>query len=199
MGVDVEALGRFRAMRDEFFATDPSSPLTPPQRARFRGLAYYPPNPELAVEAGREASATPRYVDLVTSSGDTERYRGAGVVRFELAGVSAAITLFRSGRGELFVPFRDATSGTETYGAGRYLEARTLGDGRVLLDFNYAYNPFCAYGPEWRCPIPPIENHLAVPIRAGEMRYRDAEPPVTANAVERGIVARFRRPSRARG
>jgi uncharacterized protein (DUF1684 family) len=176
--VDVEALRRFRAMKDEFFATDPSSPLTPPQRARFRGLAYYPPNPELAVEAGLEASVTPSHVDLVTSSGDTDRYRRAGVARFEVAGALAAITLFRSARGELFVPFRDATSGTETYGAGRYLEARVLGDDRAVLDFNYAYNPYCAYSPEWRCPIPPIENHLAVPIRAGERSYPDAESQV---------------------
>ncbi|HEV8565461.1 MAG TPA: DUF1684 domain-containing protein [Actinomycetota bacterium] len=198
-GVDVEALRRFRAMKDEFFATDPSSPLTPPQRAGFRGLAYFPPNPELVVEAEIRAYGSPPNVDLVTSCGDTERYRRAGAVWFEVAGVPAAIMLFRSGRGELFVPFRDSTSGTETYGAGRYLEARSLEDGRAILDFNYAYNPYCAYSPEWRCPIPPIENHLTVPIRAGEMRYRDAEPPATANAVKRGIVAHLRRPLRARG
>jgi uncharacterized protein (DUF1684 family) len=197
--VDVETLRRFRAMKDEFFATDPSSPLSPLQRARFRGLAYYPPNAELVVEAEIRPYVAPSDVDLVTSCGDTERYRRAGVARFEVAGVPAEITLFRSARGELFVPFRDATSGTETYGAGRYLEARALADGRAFLDFNYAYNPDCAYSPEWRCPIPPIENHLTVPIRAGEMRYRDAEPPATANAVKRGIVAHLRRPSRARG
>src|ERR687891_131413 len=95
-GVDVGALPRFRAMKDEFFATDPSSPLTPPQRARFRGLAYFPPNPELAVEAELHGYVTPNEVDLVTSCGDTERYRRAGVARFEVAGVLAAITLFRS-------------------------------------------------------------------------------------------------------
>ena len=137
-GVDVEALRRFRAMKDEFFATDPSSPLTPPQRARFRGLAYFPPNPELAVEAELHGYVTPKEVDLVTSCGDTERYRRAGVARFEVAGVLAAITLFRSRRGELFLPFRDATACTETYGAGRYLEARTLGNDHMLIDFSLA-------------------------------------------------------------
>ncbi|MGH2668552.1 MAG: DUF1684 domain-containing protein [bacterium] len=179
--MDVEALCRFRAMKDEFFATDPSSPLTPRQRGWFVGLAYFPPSAELAVETGLEAYVTPSYADLVTSCGDTEPYRRAGVARFEVARVLAAITLFRSGRGELLVPFRDATSGTETYGAGRYLQARALGDGRAVLDFNYAYKPYCAYSPEWRCPIAPIENHLTVPIRAGEMRYWDVEPPATAN------------------
>lgn len=197
--MDIEALRRFRAMKDDFFAKDPSSPLTPAQRERFRGLAYFPPNPAFVVEVGPIPFVTLHDIDLATSWGDTERYRSAGVVWFEVAGVPAAITLFRSGRGELFVPFRDATSGTETYGAGRYLEARTLGNGRTLLDFNYSYNPYCAYSPEWRCPIPPIENHLTAPIRAGEMRYRDAEPPATTNAVRRGIVAHLRRPSRARG
>jgi uncharacterized protein (DUF1684 family) len=177
-------------MKDEFFATDLNSPLSPPERARFRGLAYFPPNPELAVEAEFHRYDTPDEVDLVTSSGDTERYRRAGVARFEVAGVLTAIMLFRSRRGELFVPFGDATAGTETYGAGRYLEARTLSNDHTLLDFNYAYNPYCAYSPEWRCPIPPIENHLTVPIRAGEMRYRDVEPPTTAStdaAGNRGV------------
>jgi uncharacterized protein (DUF1684 family) len=191
IGVDVEALRRFRAMKDEFFATDPSSPLTPTQRARFRGLAYFPPNSGFAVEGEMRPCVTRDEVDLVTSYGDTARYRRAGVVWFEVDGIPGVITLFRSKRGDLFVPFRDATSGTETYGAGRYLEARSLGYGRALLDFNYAYNPYCAYSPEWRCPIPPIENHLIVPIRAGEMRYRDAEPTRTADG---GRVGNHRGP-----
>jgi uncharacterized protein (DUF1684 family) len=152
--VDVEALRRFRAMKDEFFATDPSSPLTALQRARFGGLAYFPANPPLAVEGQMHSFATPHDVELVTSCGDTERYRRAAVVWFEVDGIPAVLTLFRSERGDLFVPFRDATSGGETYGAGRYLEARSLGDGRALLDFNYAYNPNCAYNAGWRCPIP---------------------------------------------
>jgi hypothetical protein len=173
--VDVQALRRFRAMKDEFFASDPNSPLTPGQRARFHGLAYFPPNAELSIEAGLEAYVAPEDDHLVTSRGDTKRYRRVGVAWFEVAGVPAAITLFRSDRGDLFAPFRDATSGGETYGAGRYLEARSLGDGRTLLDFNYAYNPYCAYNAGWRCPIPPIGNHLAVPIRAGERSYPEAE------------------------
>jgi uncharacterized protein (DUF1684 family) len=172
--VDVETLRRFRAMKDEFFATDPSSPLTSLQRTRFGGLAYFPANPPLAVEAEMRPCVTPQEVELVTSSGDTKCYRRAGIAWFEVDGIPAVLTLFRSERGDLFVPFRDATSGNETYGAGRYVEARNLGDGRALLDFNYAYNPHCAYNAGWRCPTPPIENHLAVPIRAGERSYPDS-------------------------
>src|SRR5205823_4054425 len=76
---------------------------------------------------------------------------------------------------ELFVPFRDATSGQETYGAGRYLEIHAHGD-NVVIDFNYAYNPNCAYDPAWSCPLPPIENWLKVPIRAGEKAFHRSGP-----------------------
>lgn len=158
------------------FAGDVDSPLTPVQRARFRGLTYYPPTPALEAVTELRAYRERSEVELMTSAGDTERYRRAGVVWFDVAGISTVMTLLRSDDGELFAPFRDATSGTETYGAGRYLEARRLGDGGVLLDFNYAYNPYCAYNAGWRCPIPPTENHLMVPIRAGERTYADAEP-----------------------
>jgi len=72
---------------------------------------------------------------------------------------------------ELFIPFRDATSGKDTYGAGRYVEAEPLGKGRYLLDFNRAYNPYCAYNDDWRCPLPPAENWLTVAIRAGEKSF----------------------------
>jgi uncharacterized protein (DUF1684 family) len=197
--VDVEGLRRFRAMRDDFFATDPKSPLTPQQRERFRGLVYFPPNPTLVVEARLVPSGTPDEIALAMSCGDAEGYRRAGVARFAVDGTPAQITLFKSDRGGLFVPFRDATSGAETYGAGRYLEARTLGDDLVVLDFNYAYNPYCAYSAGWRCPLPPVESHLIVPMRAGEMRYWDAEPSATANADDVGNRRAPRRPSRGRG
>lgn len=175
IGVDVEALLRFRAQKDAYFATDPNSPLTPQQRARFHGLAYFPPNPALVVQAVVDGCGLDE-VALTTSCGDAQTYRHVGVAPFEVDATPAEITLFRSAKGNLFVPFRDATSRAETYEA-RYLEAVSLGGGRVLLDFNYAYNPYCAYSARWRCPLPPSGNSLAVPIRAGEMRFRDAELP----------------------
>jgi hypothetical protein len=171
--VDAEELARFRAEKDDFFATDPLSPLTARQRTRFRGLAYFPHDPAFLVEAELRPAHGSQSIDLVTSSGDSERYRRVGMVRFAVDGNLVTVTVFGSRGGELFVPFRDATSGVETYAGGRYLEARVLPDGRAILDFNYAYNPYCAYGHGWRCPLPPIENHLAVPIRAGERSYPD--------------------------
>ena len=81
-----------------------------------------------------------------------------------------ALTVYANPQG-FFLPFVDALAGTETYGAGRYLDPEPLGGGRVLLDFNRAYNPYCAYNEQWSCPITPRENRLAVPIRAGEKLF----------------------------
>ena len=91
-------------------------------------------------------------------------------MRFDVAGERVALIAYEQGD-ELFIPFRDATSGKETYGAGRYVEAEPLGGGRFTLDFNRAYNPYCAYNDAWRCPLPPSENWLAVAIRAGELSF----------------------------
>ena len=113
---------------------------------------------------------------MQTTTGGEQSYRRAGVLRFRVEGRPAQVTLFESpDMHELFLPFRDATCGTESYGAGRYLEVAPPGpDGRVVVDFNYAYNPYCAYNPSWSCPIPPGENWLAVPIRAGEKAFGPA-------------------------
>jgi hypothetical protein len=172
-----------RRDKDGFFAHHPQSPLTPEQRRRFTGLSYFPEDPSLVVEGVLQTDGVDREepVILQTTTGDRQVYRRAGVVRFQVRGQQARITLFESDvQHELFVPFRDATSGVETYGAGRYLEVEPPGpDGRVVVDFNLAYNPYCAYNPHWSCPIPPAENHLAVPIRAGERSFPDAGEPTS--------------------
>ncbi len=165
----------FRAEKDAFFRGDPRSPLTPGQRNRFGGLAYFPEEPGLAIHAELESQGVDRdeAIEMQTTTGGFQVYRRAGIVRFEVDGEPAVVTLYASeDMHELFVPFRDATSGKETYGAGRYLEVESPGpDGRVRVDFNAAYNPYCAYNPDWSCPIPPGENWLSVPIRAGEKTF----------------------------
>jgi uncharacterized protein len=171
-------LEEFRAAKDAFFRDDPRSPLLPEQRSSFEGLAYFEEDPRLVIRAPLETEGidpTERIV-MQTTTGDERVYRRAGKVRFEVDGEQAEITLFSSrDMHELFLPFRDATSGSETYGAGRYLEVEPpASDGRVVVDLNYAYNPYCAYNPEWSCPIPPGENWLAVPIRAGERSFPGA-------------------------
>jgi uncharacterized protein (DUF1684 family) len=111
---------------------------------------------------------------METTNGKEQVFRRYGIVHFEVDGAAAQVTLYSSaGSHEVFLPFRDATSGKETYGAGRYLDLRAHGD-EVVIDFNYAYNPNCAYNPDWNCPLPPAENWLKVPIRAGEKTFPDS-------------------------
>jgi len=171
-------LDAFRRAKDAFFRDDPRSPLTPEQREAFEGLVYFPEEPALVVEAPLETEGVDRdeRIMMPTTTGDAQVYRRAGIVRFEVDGEPARVTLYRSeGMHDLFLPFRDATSGKETYGAGRYLEVEPPGpEGHVIVDLNHAYNPYCAYNPNWSCPIPPGENWLSVPIRAGERSFPGA-------------------------
>ena len=168
-----DELKRFRAEKDRVFAKDPHSPLLPDQRRGFRGLVYFDENPELVIHGTVDRHVEPGEVRMATSAGEEQVYERYGLVRFTVDGQPAAVTLYASeDADELFIPFRDATSGKESYGAGRYLEVHAHGDG-VTIDFNYAYNPNCAYDPSWSCPLPPPENWLKVPIRAGEKTFGD--------------------------
>ena len=167
-------LEEFRKRKDEFFQQNRQSPLFPEQKRRFTGLAYFPENPDLVIETELAEPEDKSELTMETSTGDRQTYRRAGVVHFTVDGQPAQLTLYESDpNAELFVPFRDATSGHESYGAGRYLEVKRPEHGRVVVDFNYAYNPYCAYNSRWSCPLPPIENWLKVPIRAGEKDYPD--------------------------
>ena len=162
-------LERFRAEKDAYFRDDPDSPV---YGEAFTELAYYPESEAYVVSAPFEPLAEREVVYLTTNVGDEQPYVRAGRASFELGGQPCTLTLFRptfeTENTRLFVPFADATSGTETYGAGRYLEAPLLPDGQVLLDFNYAYHPFCALSDRYRCPLPPAENRLPVAVCAGE-------------------------------
>ena len=165
-------LDEIRRAKDHMFAHDPDSPLPAEERLRFEGLSYYDVNPALRIEADVEPPESTDDLTMSTSTGDEAVYRRAGVVHFLVDGEPARLTLFEDDDAEdLFVPFRDSTSGRETYGAGRYLEVARPRAGRVTLDFNHAYNPYCADSESYSCPLAPGENWLRVPIRAGEKRY----------------------------
>jgi len=113
-------------------------------------------------------------VVMQTSTGDEQVYTRYGRLRFTVDGQDVALTVYADAdSGAFFLPFVDALRGRETYGAGRYLEPEPLDDGQFLVDFNLAYNPYCAYSDDWSCPLTPRENWLAVPIRAGEQLYKD--------------------------
>src|SRR5712692_9651115 len=164
-------LKRFRSEKDRVFAKDPHSPLTPAQRQAFQGLEYFDENPRLVINASVDRNVEAGEVRMATSGGEEQVYQRYGLVRFRVDNEPAQLVLYSSDDSdELFIPFRDATSGHDTYGAGRYLEVEAHGD-HVTIDFNYAYNPNCAYDSAWICPLPPTENWLKVPIRAGEKTF----------------------------
>jgi uncharacterized protein len=166
-------LESFRAAKDKFYARDHRAPLTPAQQRGFKGLSYFPKNTALIINARIDRKVEPGIVRMETTKGEQQEYRRYGVVHFEVDGQPAQVTLYASDHSHgLFLAFRDTTSGKETYEAGRYLDVETHGD-VVRVDFNYAYNPNCAYNPDWSCPLPPAENWLKVPIRAGEMTFPD--------------------------
>ena len=166
-------LTEFRQEKDHFFAHDHHSPLTEVQRVGFGGLSYYDENPGLRFELDLEPFEDPEIIEMQTSTGDVTTYERLARIDFEVDSQVAQLTVFKDpDEGHLFLPFVDTTSGGETHGAGRYLEVEPLTDGRLLVDFNYAYNPNCAYDDAWSCPLTPFENRLQVPIRAGEKNLK---------------------------
>ncbi|HEX6508323.1 MAG TPA: DUF1684 domain-containing protein [Chloroflexota bacterium] len=169
-----EYAAAFRAAKDEFMHESPDSPLSEEQRATFEGLAYYPYNPDLALTVELDRNVPEGTVTMDTSTGSNREYPRAGKVHFEVDGQPAEVTIYGDAD-DLFLPLRDSTSGKETYGAGRYLEPEMIDDDTVLVDFNFLYNPYCAYNERYSCPLPPVENWLRVPIRAGEQNFGYAE------------------------
>jgi len=161
-----------RRQKDEFFRSSHHSPLLPEQKADFHGLRYFPPNSALDLVVTLEMFPEKRTLEMQTTTGEVRTYVRLGRFAFEVEGQAASLTIYQADYGA-FLPFVDSLAGVETYGAGRYLEPEELGDGRFHVDFNLAYNPYCAYNENWSCPITPAENRVNVPIRAGEMTYEE--------------------------
>ena len=180
-----DAITTFRGGRDELFRSHPQSPIEPEERPGFTGLRYFTYDSAYRVDAHFEpADGSELTIDTGGDDGAV-RYRRAGHLVFSLRGTDCRLTALSLVQyaGGLFVPFRDTTSGRETYGGGRYLfdTAKdtdglvleiTPGSGEVVIDFNYAYNASCAYSPRWACPLAPPENYLTIPVRAGELAYK---------------------------
>jgi hypothetical protein len=169
-----DAIAAFRTDKDEFFRTNPHSPVPVEQRDGFTGLPYYPVSTALRYEDRRLEPYTgdePSDFQIPTSDGRLRPAHRAGVLHFDIDGATHGLTAYTFDEGEghsLFVPFLDATSGTETYGAGRYLDLEPEDDFSYTLDFNLAYHPSCVYDPVYSCPLTPAENRLPVRIEAGE-------------------------------
>jgi uncharacterized protein (DUF1684 family) len=168
-----------RAEKDRAFKIGRESPLKPPDRERFTALAYFPPDESYRAAAALRVAPKDEQpvVTMPTSTGKQRDYRQIGSLEFNLKGEPLTLVAFvevaASGvnSNRLFVPFRDLTNGAETYPAGRYLELDPTPTGLYDLDFNKAYNPYCAYNEEYDCPYPPASNRLKIPIRAGEKSF----------------------------
>jgi hypothetical protein len=171
----MNALEEFRFQKDQFFQHSPRSPLTPDQRAAFHGLSYFPENPELDLTVNVEVFSEKKTIPMQTSTGDVQRYERYARFSVEVDGQAAGLTIFRGPHG-YFLPFVDSLAGAETYPVGRYLEPEEITRTKFHVNFNLAYNPYCAYNELWSCPIPPAENRIPLPIRAGEKVFPGHAP-----------------------
>ncbi len=161
----------WRDVRDELFRTHPQSPLPPERREAFDGVDYFPYDRALRVLA-EVVPAPGEPLEIAGSAGSKVLFRRFAVARSEVGELE--LYWLEGYGGGVFLPFADATNGRETYGPGRYLldsvkgaDLGMAGD-RMLLDFNFAYNPSCSYDPRWACPLTPPANRLEIEIRAGE-------------------------------
>lgn len=175
-------LKTFRDGRDKEFRNRAESPLKDEDFASFGGLNYYATDNAFRVIAAFRRALGGKYFEMPTSSGLTKKFVKYGILTFKLSGKASTLSVYQADAATLekfpeyahllFVPFKDATNRTETYGGGRYINIVIPKDDKVMLDFNLAYNPNCAYGSDkYSCPIPPRENRLSVAIRAGEKRF----------------------------
>ncbi|MGD8319046.1 MAG: DUF1684 domain-containing protein [Gemmatimonadota bacterium] len=174
----MDRLEQIRKGKDRFFRESPQSPLPHWDRETFEGLCYYPLDGDYRFELELHEHDDKTVVTLDATGGDERNMLRWGEFRFVVNGSEWTLQAYRldPDQGRLFVPFRDATADTETYPRGRYLDIEPrvhhTQEGTWVLDFNEAYNPWCAYADGYSCVIPPAENSLDLSIRAGEKRYR---------------------------
>lgn len=169
---DESKLLNFRKQKDDVWRNGGQSPLTNEQKKNFKGLNYFPPNPDLSfeLELDKNISNVGKEVVVKTTGGDEQVYLRAGKVRFNVGSQEVETLVFEDPEQEQFqyyLLFRDQTTGKETYENGRMLQIPKKGE-KLIIDFNYAYNPYSSYNDNWDCPITPQENILPVPIRVGE-------------------------------
>ncbi len=168
----------WRKERDTFFKTHQRSPLSPKEKRNFKGLKYYPFNPKYVfcgqIERNIFHINNPKYyATFLTNKGTNKRYIRYGTFHFKLDGKEYSIEIYKSILSDnLFIPFKDKTNGKESYDGGRYIDAEILQGYKMVLDFNMAYYPSCAYNDNFICVLPPRENTLDVEIRAGEKNFK---------------------------
>jgi len=161
-----------RMKKDKFFKESPHSPLTPQQKETFQELTYFPADEKYSFKVNLKQFSQQDTIDIMTSKGQVQKYIRYGHIEFEIDSETYMLTVFKQPNSDyFFVPFKDKTTGNETYSAGRYVEIEKESENNYELDFNTAYNPFCAYNDNWVCPLTPFENTLDVEIKAGEKNF----------------------------
>jgi hypothetical protein len=173
-----ERIRAARIAKDSAFKKE-GSPLLPEKMADFKGLPYFPIDYTYYVKAIFKKIKKGKWFKMPTTTDRIAWYRRFAVLEFELEGKKYTLTAYQNQdlirrpeyKDYLFIPFRDLTSNKETYGGGRYIDLRMPDGDTIILDFNLAYNPYCAYNYKYSCPIPPKENTLDMEIRAGEQIF----------------------------
>ena len=167
-GADV---AKIRSDKDENFRNSDESPNK--DKASFKGLNYYSFNKDYIIDFALEKAEKTETVDIKMTDGTTEKLILFGKIKGELKDFTIALSIYQRENGDFFLPFKDKTAPTETYGGGRYLDLplKNAKNNQLRVDFNLAYNPFCAYNEDFACPIPPAENTLPIRIEAGEKLF----------------------------
>jgi uncharacterized protein len=167
-----DEIAAWRSQKDQFMRSSPESPIPAERREAFQPLPYYPIDEQYRVPAALRVARGEEILEMPTSTGKPRKMRRIGTLAFTLKGQPLTLTAFAEADdtelNRLFVPFGDLTNGTETYQGGRYLDLDRTASNVYDLDFNRAYHPFCVFNPTYECPIPPRENRLTMPVRAGE-------------------------------
>ena len=186
-----EELQTERTMKDRFMASHVESPFVAERISGFTGLRYFPIDEKLRVRARLVRRPVPEEAYLRTNRDGQASMRYVGDLEFRLGGRDLRLRVYHAGEGvgtSVFVPFRDATSGTDSYGPGRYLVLDLTEEDEYELDFNRAFNPYCAYTEAFECGFPPAENDLPVPVRAGEKVWSSGINPRTPSSVVRSLT-----------
>ncbi len=177
-----KTIKRERRVKDKEMKKGAASPFSKATKRKFKKLKYYPVKVAYRVQAKMKLTPNTEFFEMLTSDGKKRLYRQYGILSFKIKDTALTLPVYQSKRlmrmpqyrNYLFAPFTDPTNGNTTYGAGRYLglyiTQQKVDD--ITLDFNKAYNPYCAYNSSYSCPIPPKANHLNVAIEAGEKQYK---------------------------
>ncbi len=183
----LQTIDTMRVQKDQAFAVLPDSPLPNNEKSRFKGLKYFEVDTSFRVLAAVERILKPATINIANSDQTDRPFVGTVLLRFVINKKPFELTAYQSQaeytiveqtkkdpKTRLFIPFSDQTSGNETYATGRYIDIEIENKDTLLrIDFNQAYNPYCAYNPTYSCPIPPQNNHLNTKINAGEKNYHD--------------------------